>query len=438
MNIADWKTLPPEVKDIFKKYRIISEQDREVNGKTVREVGYTMARLYRARDTEGRVLGSGPLLHQDVLARFLKADASPKHQWLDWMLNQCGGGQEGLRRTAQAMEQVRERFIEERVRGYRDMNGKYHNPTTKAEAEERWALSHGRFGTVLEVADQDLVEKLHVFGFHRNWPGLNNAYEKCVKAVSEFVALMPKTCEMNDFMAKQGMREKMIKLTSEDYATTEALQAAVSKVERFFAALAARKDIQVEKIYEDDYLSVICPLTYASAVRYGWDGWPFANRDNFEANLERDSSAWQDAWKTITGKDEKVIVYIQFHVAVPSWVSYEKNKFHRHTLQNIAVTFPKKAMRRLSVDEHAVLDEENRPNRNMASIRADILNEPTRDDNPENEEYPVLRGPRVLTTEKEAQRVIDHLNKAHARIEEWAAGFDFKRIVSDYMPTSDS
>jgi hypothetical protein len=218
----------------------------------------------------------------------------------------------------------------------------------------------------------------------------------------------------------------------------DALQTAVHKVERFFAALAARKDIQVEKIYEDDYLSVICPLTYAAAVRYGWDGWPFASRDNFENNLERDASTWQDYWKTLTLTEEKVIVYIQFNVPVPSWVSYEKNKFIRYTLQNIAVPIQRKAMKRLDASEIPVLDEENRPNRTLMHVRNDILEEPTRDDNPENEEYPVLRGPRVLQTEEEAQRVIDHLITAVQRINEWARTFDHTRVISNYMPKSDS
>jgi hypothetical protein len=392
------------------------------------------ANLQRARDSDGRILGRGHLLHMDVVEKFLKADTSPNHQWLDWMFFQVGGGQEALRRADQAVDQVRERFIEERVRGYRDMSGKYHDPISKVDAEEKWKVSHDRFNTVLNVADQDIVEKLHVFGFHRHWPGLNKNYEKCVKAVSSFLTLLPKACEMNDFMAKQGMRDKMIHIDSKDYQTVDLLEAAVGKIERFFAALAARKDIQIEQIYQDDFITVLCPLTYAAAVRYGWDGWPFASRDNFESNLEKDASGWQDFWRTLTGTDNKIVVYIQFHVPMPSWVSYEKEKFKRYTLQNIAMPIVKKELRNINFESLMVLDEENRPNQGLESIRSQIRHEPTRDDNPANEEYPVVCGPRVLETREAAEEVIEHLQAAVERIKEWAARFDCKRVVSDYMP----
>jgi hypothetical protein len=435
MNIADWKKLPPEVQAIFKKYRIISEQDREIGGKSVRTMEYTTAYLQRARDTEGRILGKGHLMNLDVVEKLVKTDTSPRYQWLDWMLFQVGGGQEALRRSEQAGDQVHQRFIEERVRGYRDMSGRWHEPISQEQAEQKWQLTHSRFNTVLNVSDQDIVEKLRVFGFYRHWPGgPNKLYENCIKAVSSFLALLPKTCEMNDFMAKQGMRDKLIKIDSKDYATVEMLQSAVSKIERFFAALAARKDIQVEKIYEDDFLSVICPLTYAAAVRYGWDGWQFSNRNAFENNLEKSNSSWQDSWRDMTGTQGKFVVYIQFHLPMPSWVSYEKDKFTRYTLQNLAIPIEKKSVKKLDLSNSVVFDEENRPNQGLESVRSQIVHEPTRDDDPANEEYPVLRGPRVFQTKESAQQVVDHLNTAISRIEEWAASFDCKRVVSDYMP----
>lgn len=326
-----------------------------------------------------------------------------------------------------------DRFIDERVRGYRDTSGKYHPAVSKAEAEAKWVHSRDKFSDVLMVGDQDIVERLHVFGFYRNWPGLNKGYEDATSAVKEFLELLPKTHEMNLFMAKNA-KDKVIKLRPSDYPTVESLQQATKKIRRFFASKAAREDIRLQSVYEDDFVQISCPITYAAAVRYGWDGWPFAKVETFEENLEGNGNKWSDAWRKSTKEDENVIVYIQFHVPMPSWVSYDKAKFCRFTLQNLALFVKRKHLRSVDPWSVSLLDEEGRTALNLQAVKEMVLKEPKRIYDPAEEEYPLHVGPPVYESEAQAVEVVEHLATGIAALEKWLSKFDPKVITSDYMP----
>lgn len=434
MNTMDWQTLPAHVREILEKYRIISEQERK-GGKSK---GWTTAHLRTSRDSEGRILGEGYMVNLDVIEKLIEADTSPDGEWLDWMLFQCGGGQEGQRRSTQSFEQTMDRFIDERVRGYRDTSGKYHPPVSKAEAEEKWNAARGMFRDVLMCGDQDTVERLHVFGFHRNWPGPNNWYAHACDSVSEFLSLAPKTKEMNAFMLKNGAQAKVIKMKATAYSDFASLDNAIKRVKRFYASKAAREDIRLEKIYEDDFLEITCPLTYAAAVKYGWDGWNFASVETFETQLEGDGNNFQDYWRNMTGKDGNVIVYIQFHVPVPSWVSFVKGKFERYTMQNLALLLDKKQLKMPAAQFYGVptLDEESRQKYTLSQFRELIEMEPSRVFKPESEEYPVVTGPSIYETQAEADEIVRHLGLGLRALQKWAETFDPKTIVSDYMPAS--
>lgn len=439
MSVDDWKKLPKEVAETLRKYRIISVQDKNSGGRSVKVEGYTTANLRKSRDAEGKALGDGPLLSLECVRRLVEADTSSKHAWLDWMLFHCGGGLEAERRSTQAMEQVRERFIEERVRGFRDMTGAYYAPVTKEEATKTWESSDCKFREVLRIADQDMVEKLQVFGFYRNWPGFNGVYEKATKAVSTFLELRPKIKDMNQFMTESSMPEKVIKTAPSDYVTVDALETAIKKVERFYLSRAAREDMRVDVIYEDDVILMLAPLSYAASVRYGWDGWAWSNREHFEANLETSANNWNDAWKKAVGTEKKIFVFVQFKVPVPSWVSYTKPSFARYTFHNLALAIALDKFKGKAGDDTtvqgvvSVVNEEN-TTISLVQVQQEFMKECSRDDNPDTEEFPIRRGPRVFKTQDEAEKVLEHFSKALDAMHAWGRTFDQKSIVADYMP----
>lgn len=431
MNIADWKLLPGDVANLFRQYRIISVQ--EAGDKKTE--GYTTANLRKARDGEGKLLGDGPLISQDCLARFVGActlNGKVDCLWLDWIFVQVGGGEEAKRRAKQAMEQVKERFLDERVRGYRDTKGQYHPPITREQASAKWKGSDPRFQEVLFVADQDMAEKLQVFGFHRHWPGPNKIYEKAVTAVKTFLDYGKMIEEMNEFMRRAEQRDKIIQTNPTQYPTIDALDTAIKKIERFFNSRAAREDVRIETIYEDDILRVSCPITYSAAVLYGWDTWPFANRGIFEQCLEG-SNSWNDPWRKTVGNDSKIPIYFTFRCPMPSWVGYESNKFSRITLNNICAVVPKVALTKLVPEAVEFMDEETRKV-TIDSICDKIRDEVTRSCNPEEEEYPIQRGPRVFEKAEQADAVVESFEAGWERVVKWASKFNHKQVVVDYMP----
>jgi hypothetical protein len=431
MNIADWRSLPEGVIALLCKYRIISVQ--EVGDKKVE--GYTTSNLRKARDAEGKLLGEGPLISLDCVARFIDAcsiEGKTDCKWLNWLLTQCGGGEESKRRGNQAMEQVKERFLDERVRGYRDTKGVYHAPITREQAAQKWHGSDPRFQEVLQVADQDMAEKLQVFGFHRHWPGPNKVYEKATHAVKTFLNYGAMVTEMNEFMRRSEQKDKTVPVHCEAYTNIDSLDQAIKKIERFFNSRAAREDVRIETIYEDDVLRVICPVTYSAAVRYGWDAWPFADRSMFEQCLDG-SQSWNDPWRKTTGQEAKVPVYFQFRVPMPSWVGYESNKFKRIALNNVCVMLPRASLTKLLPEAATVLDEECRTV-TIEAICDKIRDEVTRKDDPDEEEYPIKRGPRVFASKEQAEAIVTSFETGWEKVVAWATKFNPKQVVVDYMP----
>lgn len=427
MNITDWKTLPADVIKVFRKYRLISEQ--AIGQKKVDD--YTRVNLRRARDAEGKILGDGHLLALDALQRFVNAcivGDKVDCAWLDWLLFQVGGGQEAMRRSGQASEQVKERFLDERMRGFRDTKGQYHTPMTREATEAKWKGSDPRFQEVLFVSDQDMSEKLQVFGFHRHWPGPHDAYKKAATAVRQFLDLAPNIAEMNAFLRKNEQTDKLIPTTVKSYDKVDILVQAISKVERFFNSRAAREDIRMESIYADATVEAFCPLTYSTAVHYGWDSWPFSDRSVFEQCLEGTQN-WNDPWRKTTGEGQKIPIFFSFKVPMPSWITYSENTFERVTLNNICVLLPRPGAR----GEVEFMDEENRKV-TFEAICDKIRDEVTRNCDPAEEEYPILRGPRVFDTKEQADAVVASFEKAWEQVVKWAAKFSHKQIVVDYMP----
>ena len=157
-------------------------------------------------------LGSGPLLEKAAIDRLLKADSTPERKWIGWIFFQAAGGEKGKEASNRAMEQIKKRFIEERVNGFQHPKSKeYYAGVPRAEAEQRWEKAKHYFKEIVDVADQDAVEKLGVFGYFRHWPGQQRIYERVEKAVQAFLKLYPKLIQMN----KELRRESRDELPSE-------------------------------------------------------------------------------------------------------------------------------------------------------------------------------------------------------------------------------
>jgi hypothetical protein len=372
-------------------------------------------------------LGIGPKLELKAIQALLQADSTPEQTWLEWIFCQAGGGVRAKEATDRTMSQINSRFIDERVNGFHNPDTKeYYPPTTREEASERWKVVEPIWNELLTAADQDAVDHLGVFGFYRAWPGKDSVYERIVKAVKQFQALAPKIAQMNAEYV--GADEEPISSQPSKYETLEKLEEMNRKVERYFASKQAREDVRIEKIYEDEYLRMLCPLTYAASVRYGFDNWPFANRDTFEEVLSSDNS-FRDAWKSTTTRS--VLVYIYWKVPMPSWVSRKNSEFQRYELVNLAVELPHANMRHLESAALVFHDEENTSNMAIEQLRSMIMTEPVRVTDPQDDEMPIKRGPNAYATQEEANKRNRAFESAMAALFCWGRAFSISKVHTD-------
>lgn len=413
----------PQQEAVLKKYRILLPDGN------VRTVD-----LRQPTNAGGQPPGPGPLVSPDVVNRLLAADSTPDQRWLDWIFFQAGGGTAAKDQTADALKQIRDRFIDERTNGWtHPETGVFQAAVPREQAEARWVAAEPRFREVLAVCDQDAVKRLRTFGYFRDWPGNNQSYAKVVEAITSYLKLFKKLQIMNKENVRSG--GETLGDAPESVATVDAMVEITKKVDRYFASKKARTDIRIASdrpVYEDDIIRVIVPLTYAAAVRYGYDLWPWASRKSFEAVLSGEKTDWrfQDVWKQKTGAGS-IIVYLNFQGPVPAWMTRRDGNWEVKDLTDLALELDKNKARENS-DTWTVYDQENRNTLTIGQIKQMIMDEPTRVD-PADQETPYTRGPNAYSTAEEAMKVVQSLDKALAAIKKWLVKFDTKSIHSDVL-----
>ncbi len=362
------------------------------------------------------------------------------------MIYQAGGGKTAQKRSDHLMEQTRIRFLKERSDGYTDEKRVYHQPVGKVRAEQLWEKAKSYFQEMCSVADQDFVgpQTHNVFGFYRKWPGRDRLYERVALAVGNFLKLGLKIKSMNTFLSKND-QQNLVSFKPKDYESIESLTAAAQRVQQFYASKHARKDVRFaagpngeRTIYDDDFMTVRVPLTYAAAVQYGWPKWSWADPEQFEAGLAGKNKGFSDPWQRETGKS--LFVYIQFHVPMPAWVVYKNSRMARYTLNNLALVVPHAKLKTFDVDTIALWDEENNNTITLDQLKQRIRAEAQRPEkyDPEEEEYPQKVGPRTFQSTEEAEEVVQHLEAALEATKRWAATFDPNQVVQDYLRTGES
>lgn len=374
-----------------------------------------------------------PKMEESCIRKLL--DADPSLRWTRWIFEMAAGGDRARTASLKALGSLKTWFIEERVNGYyNSVDKKDYPPISKADAEAAWQETEADYLNVLVWSDQDAVDKVGAHGFYQKWPGgPSEIYAKVVSVVELFLALEDKIVEMNaDYHAS---------LDPNSYKSVEAVGEVNRRVQRFFASKKVRDDLRVARVYKSDLVEVIVPLSYAAAVRYGCAKWSWAEPSQFE-NLLTAEHSFADPWKTAASK--YIYVYIKIHGAVPSWVVRQGEEFSRCYLANLALQIPRTWLtprKQVLVQDQAgtlttlplvcqaaVVNEEGVSTWSLEDVRTMIKDEPRRDYNPANEEWPVKRGPRVYT-EEQAQAVMRELDLVIEVIREFLADFDLNQIT---------
>lgn len=375
----------------------------------------------------GQPLGRGPLMDQSVIDRLLAADPTPERRWLDWIFFQAGGGEEAKGRTQQRFHEIRDKFIARYTDGFTEGDndpqpGRHHPGVEPEEAQALWLQNEDRFKKYLAVSDQDVVERLKTFGYFRFWPGFEKRYETVENAMAVYMKFYKKLVALN----RAGGNEP-IPDNPDDIPNPQAMIHAATRVERTYALKKAPTDIRYEKIYEDPNITALAPFTYAAAVYYGHDKWPWANKKAFDKVIGGggDPKQWdfQDYWQAIAAK--KAVVYLTFKVPVPAWKSRTNEDYD---LNDLALT-----LTNLEADDDpnswTVYDQENRTSLTIGDVKTMILNEPNRV-SPEDEP-PLAHVEKVYTTPQEAAAVEQSFSNAVMAVQNWLHDFDMKRIKSN-------
>ena len=251
--------------------------------------------------------------------------------------------------------------------------------------------------------------------------------------MNAYLKLYPKLLQMNKERAREGGDQ--LPTTPDQIPTWSRMLEIAKKVERYFASKQARGDIREQTIYDDDVITALAPLTYAAAVKYGYDAWPWASRSGFETVLSGDndpSQSWRnrDEWKDRTTKGA-VFVYLTFKVPVPAWVARREGNWELKDLTDLALSLTS-AEASANPNDWKVFDQENRNTMSIAQVKQMILAEPKRVD-PTDEESPIRRGANVYKDEAEAQNVVASLDRALVAIKKWIKTFDRDEIKSDAL-----
>lgn len=398
---------------VLKQFHIVDAHGAWINVRLVRP--------------EDKPLGDGPKVRQDVVRRFFDLDTTNGQIWLEWTLHQAAGGDRARESSVRAMDQMKQRFMDERLHGYQHARTREIFPPIEKEAAGReWESGvKQQFEEVLMSSDQDAVEKLGVWGFFRDWPGNQGIYQKVYEVFKAWLELQPRLAEMNQELERDG--KPLLATKPADVSDLENMESLCKKVVRYFASKVARDDVRLATwkgnsyIYSDDSIIVTCPLTYAASVRYGCDAWSFSNRDSFE-RLLLDENNFADNWG---GPTQKGVywAFIHFKCPMPRWVARRNNQFQVHELTNLAVELRSSG----EAAPYTFIDEEGQ-SKVEAQVREMITHELTRPDDPADGEMPVKRGPNVFTTRQEVESVLYSLNCAMKAVAEWSQTFDTNRV----------
>jgi len=281
-------------------------------------------------EENGRKLGLGRVMAEETLQRFVDGDPSGNNKYLDWMLFQAGGGQEMIEKSIQLWEgenesdpnslrnQCRADFLKEQTEGYTDDNSVRHLSVSQVQAIANWKAWEPRSRFEFIMGDQDVALE-EGYGFWRHWPGKNGVYAKIVSAVKLWHMAQPKLLAQNQRFERftRLTRTSRCQLSHEDrqfvekcqetplpplvvldlysgwrpkeYSQPSAVYRNVGDLLRTLAdvhKLQILRDVRFEKIYEDEQLLALCPLTVGAAIKFGIGKWCVSNKTEFDRSFE--------------------------------------------------------------------------------------------------------------------------------------------------------
>lgn len=386
----------PEQLAILRKFRLIKEDGTPV-----------ITKIF-TKDAKGQPLGAGPKLAPEVISKFLGTTDDPA--WLEWLFHQAAGGKAAADETPRFTEQLKRKYIERLTQMQQEKGVPL--TTIRQNMEDSWQKYMQTNADFFAVGDEEVAKK-NAYGFFRHWPGPTSTgsteglYARLARVLPQFLKTLPYIVRYN----KQADDHRLGTIPGEikDVADMEEI---TKKVQRHFAVTKAVKDVRIggsKPVYDDDYMTIIVPLSYAASVKYGYHGWAWADPVSFQKFLAAPSP---DRWNEATNNN--FFAYLRFHIPVPSTLVKETDSQGLHKtrrfLTNLAIAIPSIEVGHLTEKHLVVYSEEGHEKTSVEGVRKSMRAEAERKDTPDSTENPIQQGPRVYRTKDE---FIDaYLNKA--------------------------
>lgn len=410
----------PEQLEVLRKYMVVDDRGQLVRTNIQKTWG-------------GVQLGEGPKLAQKVIDKFLSATDDPA--WLDWMFYQAAGGVKAEKAhgdVESALEHGErksnwlERVASEYSRKYRVKRAEEGMPQAEIEQNLPGKLLafFEKFNHYFSYGDEGVIHSNPFnppMAFYREWPGgPDRRYEKIYSATVNYLKHLQHIRKYNQVTGSDLPTEPTKELTPDE------MNEIVLDVQHGLGAQKAKTNVKIgqnKPVYDDDYVTVLVPLTHAAAVRYGRPGWAWSDPEAFQRLIK--SRKEPDPWSKET--QDHVMAYLRFNVPVGSWLRDGK----RYFLTNLTLKIPAAGTQEpssLAQNYVQVYDEENRQQMKLEDVRERIRDEASRtEEDPSETEHPIKQGAAAYTPE-EAEKIVAHFDAAVEAAMEYVQKMDHGEV----------
>lgn len=377
--------------------------------------------------------------------RLMALDPTSNHVWTDWIFTQAGGGEKSRRNEDAIVAALKRGLQVQHATKMRARNRAVTSAELEAAFERAWAEQHPRILAIAQNAHEDALEKIAnasgvttaSYGFSYDFPGYQGRYAAVENATKAYFSIYKKAVEMNALLTDPARRLETgeevgtpVPVTPDEMEDVDAMNAATKAVRQFFQARSARSDVRVanwkEKsvVYDDDLVTVIVPLTYSAAVKYGNDAWPWANRRNFQQNVK---SAVSPEWSRIM--QSGFIAYMMIHVPLRTYLTGERMARRRTRLNHVALHIAGKDVA-VYREDGTTCTLEDFMDEIHASAPPEQQVEPPAPD-PLSAQGPIVRQARYPLKREDVSRVEASVQAALEELRTFDANFDSKAFVRD-------
>jgi hypothetical protein len=381
----------------------------------------------------------------ETAKRLVALDTTSNHAWTDWIFFQAGGGTAAKNRAPETIKRLKHGLFLNKRKELLDA-ARAKGPITRAveaqieaRLEAMWQAQEAKVNELANNAEEDMQVKLSlktdgggpIFGYAYAYPGFKDQYKKVDEAIRAFFSVYNKAVEMNAEIADSGRKlepgeevGQVVPLTPDEMDDVNEMNDVTLTVKQYFQSRFARSDVRLAThkdkttVYDDDNVTLLVPLTYSAAVKYGNDKWPWADRQRFSADVKQARST---TWNNIT--QNGLVGYMTVHVPLASTLQGSRASMRRTRFNHFALVTAR--------DSLTVYDESGAHyDYDDFITKLHALTQPEEPPQPTEPDHPMRPSTRRRPPE-EVTSVIASIEAAVDEFHQFVATFDNRQVVRD-------